>query len=51
MTGNLLLSANIGNDRLFGCTDLKHGNTFSCVFGDTLNKLHFSLTNRHTDLR
>jgi len=45
MTGNLLLSADGGNDRLFGCTDLKHGNTFTFVFGDTLNRLHFSLTN------
>ena len=44
MTGNLLLSADGGNDRLFGCTDLKHGNTFTCVFGNTLNRLHFSLT-------
>ena len=45
MIGNLLLSADAGNDRLFGCTDLPHGNTFTCVFGDTLNRLHFSLTN------
>jgi len=45
MTGNLLLSADGGNDRLFGCTDLKHGNTFTLIFGDTLNRLHFSLTN------
>ena len=44
MTGNLLLSADGGNDRLFGCTDLIHGKTFTCVFGDTLNRLHFSLT-------
>jgi len=36
MTGNLRLSADGGNDRLFGCTDLEHGNTFTCVFGDTL---------------
>jgi len=43
MTGNLLLSADGGNDRLFGCTDLPHGNTFTLVFGDTLNKLHFTL--------
>ena len=43
MTGNLLLSADGGNDRLFGCTDLIHGNTFTLVFGDTLNRLHFSL--------
>ena len=45
MTGNLLLSADGGNDRLFGCTDLQHGNTFTLVFGDTLNRLHFKLTN------
>jgi len=45
MTGNLLLSADGGNDTLFGCTDLPHGNTFTCVFGDTLNRLHFTLTN------
>jgi len=45
MTKNLLLSADGGNDRLFGCTDLPHGNTFTCVFGDTLNRLHFTLTN------
>jgi len=45
MTGNLLLSADGGNDRLFGCTDLPHGNTFTLVFGDTLNRLHFTLTN------
>jgi len=45
MTGNLILSADGGNDRLFGCTDLPHGNTFTCVFGDTLNRFHFSLTN------
>ena len=44
MTGNLLLSADGGNDRLFGCTDLQHGNTFTLVFGDTLNRFHFSLT-------
>ena len=44
MTGNLLLSANGGNDRLFGCTHLPQRNTFTCVFGDTLNRLHFSLT-------
>jgi len=31
MTGNLLLSADGGNDRLFGCTDLPHGNTFTCL--------------------
>ena len=31
MTGNLLLSVNGGNDRLFGCTDLPQGNTFTCV--------------------
>ena len=43
MTGNLILSADGGNDRLFGCTDLPQGNTFTCVFGDTLNRLHFSL--------
>ena len=42
MTGNLILSADGGNDRLFGCTDLEHGNTFTCVFGDTLNRFHFS---------
>ena len=45
MTGNLLLSADSGNDRLFGCTDLPHGNKFTLVFGDRLNRLHFSLTN------
>jgi len=45
MTGNLLLSADGENDRLFGCTDLTHGNTFTVVFGDTLNRLHFTLTN------
>ena len=45
MTGNLLLSADGWNDRLFCCTDLPHGNSFTCVFGDTLNRLHFSLTN------
>ena len=44
MTGNLILSADGGNDRLFGCTDLQHGKTFTCVFGDTLNRFHFSLT-------
>jgi len=44
MTGNLLLSADGGNYRLFGCTDLIHGKTFTLVFGDTLNILHFSLT-------
>jgi len=44
MTGNLLLSADGGNDRLFGCTDLPHDNTFTCVFGDTLNRFHFTLT-------
>jgi len=44
MTGNLILSAD-GNDRLFGCTDLAHGNAFTLVFGDTLNRLHFSSTN------
>ena len=32
MTGNLLLSADGGNDRLFGCTDLIHGKTFTLVF-------------------
>jgi len=48
MTGNLLLSADGGNDRLFGCTDLQHGNTFTLVFGDTLNRLHFKLTNSVT---
>jgi len=31
MTGNLLLSVYGGNDRLLGCTDLPHGNTFTCV--------------------
>ena len=45
MTGNLLLSADGWNERLFGCTDLQHGNTFTCVFGDRLNRLHFTLTN------
>jgi len=45
MTGNLILSADGGNDRLFGCTDLPHGKTFTLVFGDTLNRLHFALTN------
>jgi len=44
MTGNLLLCADGVNDRLFDCTDLPHGNTFTCVFGDTLNRLHFTLT-------
>jgi len=44
MTGNLLLSADGGNDRLFSCTDLIHGKTFTLVFGDTLNRLHFRLT-------
>ena len=44
MTGNLILSADGGNDRLFGCTDLPQGNTFTCVLGDTLNRFHFSLT-------
>ena len=44
LTGNLILSADGGNDRLFGCTNLEHGNTFTCVFGDTLNRFHFSLT-------
>ena len=39
-----MLSADGGNDRLFGCTDLIHGKTFTLVFGDTLNRLHFSLT-------
>ena len=34
MTGNRILSADGGNDRLFGCTDLEHDNTFTCVFGD-----------------
>ena len=48
MTGNLLLSADGGNNRLFGCTDLTHGNTFTLVFGGTLNRLHFSLTDRLT---
>ena len=48
MTGNLLLSADGGNDRLFGCTDLPHGNTFTLVFGDTLNRFHFSLTHSVT---
>jgi len=42
MTGNLLLSADGGNDRLFGCTDLIHGKTFTLVFGDTLNRLHLA---------
>ena len=36
MTGNIILSADGGNDRLFGCTDLEHGNTFTCVFGVNL---------------
>ena len=45
MTRDLILSADGGNDRLFGCTDLTHGNTFTVVFCDTLNRLHFSLTN------
>jgi len=45
MTGNLLLSADGGNDSLVDCTDLTHGNTFTVVFGDTLNRLHFNLTN------
>ena len=45
MTGNLILSADGGNNRLFGCTDLTHGNSFTVVFGDTLNRLRFSLTN------
>ena len=44
MTGNLLLSVDGKNNRLFGCTDLQYGNTFTLVFGDTLNRLHFSLT-------
>jgi len=48
MTENLILSADGGNYRLFGCTDLAHGNTFTVVFGDTLNRLHFSLTNSLT---
>jgi len=48
MTGILILSADDGNDRLFGCTDLTHGNTFTVVFFDTLNRLHFSLTNHVT---
>ena len=38
MTRNLLLSADGGNDRLFGCTDLPHGNTFTFFFGNTLPK-------------
>ena len=33
MTGNHLLSADGENDRLFGCADLPHGNTFTLVFG------------------
>jgi len=48
MTGNLLLSAGGGNNRLFSCTDLTHDNTFTLVFGDTLNKVHFTLTNPPT---
>jgi len=44
ITGKLLLCADGGNDRLFGCTDLIHGKTFTLVFGDTLNRFHFSLT-------
>ena len=48
ITRNLLLSADGGNDRLFGGTDLPQGNTFTCGFGDTLNRLHFSLTNPFT---
>ena len=47
-TGNLLLSADGENDRLFGCTNLPHGNTFTCVFGDTLNRFHFTLANHVT---
>ena len=42
LIGNLLLSADGGNNRLFGSTD---SNTFTLVVGDTLNRLYFILTN------
>ena len=41
MTGNLILSAYGGANRIFGCSDLEAGRAFTLMLGTSTNKLYF----------
>jgi len=45
MVGDLKLSIDDDNIRELGCTDLAIGKSFCVLLKDSMNRLHFALTN------